>query len=255
MEKDIFLLDKKHYTLSEVRKKTFEKSFITFNNVSKNYKSSTIITNALSKVSFSVKEGELVLFLGPSGAGKTTALNLLGGMDNITFGNIIVDGKNISNLTDNELREYRKDKIGFVFQSYNLIPNLTVSENILLATKAKKIEANVDSLLKQVGLYNKKDRFPYQLSIGEQQRIAVIRAIAKKPQILLCDEPTGSLDSYNSERILSLIKKYCKKNKITTIIITHNQSFIQIADRIVCFNSGKIQKVYVNKKNEDVHIQ
>ncbi len=234
--------------------KDIDNNFIVFSDVSKNYMSDSysVQTLALDNISFDIKEGELVLMLGHSGAGKTTTLNLLGGMDTATSGRIIVGDKEISNYSLDQLTEYRKNDIGFVFQSYNLIRNLTVKENIELATEIKNQTVDASIILEKVGLPDKLNSFPAQLSGGEQQRVAIARAMAKKPKILLCDEPTGSLDDNTGKQILSLIQKTCRTEKVTTIIITHNLQLADMADKVICFNSGKITKIIKNKNPKNV---
>ena len=229
-----------------------ENKFITFNHVRKEYKTDSVTTVALDDVSFDIDEGELVIFLGHSGAGKTTALNMLGGMDVVTSGRIVVGDREITNYDIDELTEYRKNDIGFIFQSYNLIQNLTVKENIDLSTEVKENKIDASIMLEKVGLYDKLDKFPSQLSGGEQQRVAIARAIAKKPKLLLCDEPTGALDYKTGKQILDLIQKTCKEEKVTTVIITHNQLIAPMADKIICFNSGKIVDIKLNKKPKNV---
>ena len=225
-----------------------KENFISVKNVSKKYDSDSISTAvlALDDISFDIAEGELVIFLGQSGAGKTTALNLLGGMDVVTSGSITVGDFVITDYNLDALTEYRKNDIGFIFQSYNLIQNLTIKENIDLSTQIKKVRVDASEILDKVGLKHKLNYFPAQLSGGEQQRVAIARAIAKKPMILLCDEPTGALDYRTGKQILSLLQKTCKEEHVTTIIITHNQQVVDIADKIICFNSGKISKVIKN---------
>ena len=229
-----------------------EKDFITFKNVTKEYKNDTLSTLALDDISFSIKEGELVIFLGHSGAGKTTALNMLGGMDTVTSGRIIVGNKEITNYDIDELTEYRKNDIGFIFQFYNLIQNLTVKENIDLSTEIKETKMDASIILNKVGLDGKLDNFPSQLSGGEQQRVAIARAIAKSPKLLLCDEPTGALDYATGKQILSLIQRTCIEEKVTTVIITHNQQIVDMADKVICFNSGKISDIRINNNPKDV---
>ena len=229
-----------------------EKDFIVFKNVTKEYKNDTLCTIALDNISFSIKEGELVIFLGHSGAGKTTALNMLGGMDTVTSGRIKVGNKEITDYNIDELTEYRKNDIGFIFQFYNLIQNLTVKENIDLSSEIKESRIDAGIILSKVGLDGKLDSFPSQLSGGEQQRVAIARAIAKKPKLLLCDEPTGALDYATGKQILSLIQKTCREEKVTTVIITHNQQVIDMADKVIYFNSGRITNIRINKNPKDV---
>lgn len=231
-----------------------DNNFIVFKNVSKNYMTDnySVQTLALDNISFDIKEGELVILLGHSGAGKTTTLNLLGGMDVVTSGRIIVGDKEISNYSLDQLTEYRKNDIGFIFQAYNLIQNLTVRENIDLATEIKNQRVDASIILEKVGLPDKLNVFPAQLSGGEQQRVAIARAMAKKPKILLCDEPTGSLDDATGKQILALIQKTCKEENVTTIIITHNHLLADMADRVIYFNSGKVTKIKENKNPKNV---
>ena len=228
------------------------KVFITFDHVRKEYKTDTVTTVALEDISFTINEGELVIFLGHSGAGKTTALNMLGGMDNVTSGRIIVGDKEITNYDIDELTEYRKNDIGFIFQSYNLIQNLTVKENIDLSTEVKENKIDASIMLEKVGLFNKLDNFPSQLSGGEQQRVAIARAIAKKPKLLLCDEPTGALDYKTGKQVLALIQRTCKEEHVTTVIITHNQQIVDMADKVIRFNSGQIVDIKINEHPRDV---
>jgi len=235
-------LNEYNITLEEQRK-----NFIIFDHVTKEYKNESVSTVALNDVSFTIPRGELVIFLGHSGAGKTTALNMLGGMDFVTSGSITVAGKKITNYDIDQLTEYRKNDIGFVFQFFNLVQNLTVKENIELSTDIKGVQPDVNSLLQKIELEDKINKFPSQLSGGEQQRVSIIRAIAKKPRILLCDEPTGSLDYKTGKQILSLIQRTCREEKVTTIIITHNRAIADMADRIIYFNSGKVVDVKVNE--------
>ena len=223
--------------------------FISFKNVVKKYTPDLISigTVALNDVSFDINEGELVIFLGHSGAGKTTALNMLGGMDSVTSGSVVVGSREITNYSLDELTEYRKNDIGFIFQSYNLIQNLTVKENIDLSTQIKNERVDASIILDKVGLKSKLNNYPAELSGGEQQRVAIARAIAKKPKILLCDEPTGALDFATGNQILSLIQKTCYEEGVTTIIITHNQQIAGMADKIIRFNSGKVTDVIINE--------
>ena len=227
---------------------------ISFRNVTKRYGADSFAasTVALDDISFDINEGELVIFLGHSGAGKTTALNLLGGMDSVTSGRITVGDRDITSYSLDELTEYRKNDIGFIFQSYNLIQNLTVKENIDISTQIKNESVDASIILDKVGLRDKINNYPAELSGGEQQRVAIARAIAKKPKILLCDEPTGALDFKTGNQILSLIQKTCYEERVTTIIITHNQQIVNMANKIICFNSGKVTKVIINKNPMDV---
>ena len=239
-------------SLDDLKVESLKKNYIVFDNVKKQYVIGTAPTIALDNVSLSIDEGELVIFLGHSGAGKTTALNMLGGMDTVTSGKVLVDGVDITEYDSEELTEYRRKKIGFVFQFYNLIQNLSAQENIELSTEISKDKLNALDVLEEVGLKDCANKFPNQLSGGEQQRVAIARALAKKPKILLCDEPTGALDYKTGKQILKLLQQTCKKNKITTVIITHNQAITPMADKIIYFNSGKIVGCKINPKPVDV---
>ena len=197
-------------------------SLVEFKNVYKQYKMGEVKINAVDGISFNIEEGEFAVVVGSSGAGKTTVLNILGGMDSATRGEVIVSGKNISKLSDRELIDYRRFDIGFVFQFYNLIPNLTASENVELATQISKNPLDVDIALESVGLSERKNNFPAQLSGGEQQRVSIARALAKRPKLLLCDEPTGALDDNTGRAILKLLQETCRKEGMTVVLITHN---------------------------------
>ncbi len=224
-----------------------KKEFIRVKNVVKEYGTDDEAkTMALKDISFSIDEGELVIFLGQSGAGKTTALNMIGGMDSVTSGRIIVGDKEITEYDENELTEYRRGTIGFVFQLYNLVANLTAEENVALSTEISKESIDAKIMLDAVGLGEKYDRLPSQLSGGEQQRVAIARAMAKKPKLLLCDEPTGALDYVTGKQVLDLIQKTNRENNITTIIITHNQAITPMADKVIKFKSGRITDVSLN---------
>lgn len=227
-------------------------AFIEFKNVNKTY-DGEIQIKALDNCSFEIEKGDLVVILGPSGAGKTTALNLLGGMDRLTKGEIIIDGNEIHTYSNKELVKYRRNDIGFVFQFYNLISNLTALENVELAIQISKNPLNPKKILKQVGLENRMSNFPSQLSGGEQQRVAIARAIAKNSKILLCDEPTGALDSETGKKIIELLQNNCKKWGTTTILITHNSNIAEIGDKIIKFKNGKVDQIIINQypKNAD----
>lgn len=205
------------------------------------------------RLSFEIEEGEFVVILGPSGAGKSTLLNILGGMDSATSGSVNVFGKEIVGLDEKDLTEYRRQDIGFVFQFYNLIPNLSVLENVELANQIVKKSKDALEILKLVGLENRVNNFPSQISGGEQQRVAIARAIAKNPKILLCDEPTGALDYKTGKNILKILKEYCKNEKKTVIVITHNSSIAQTADKVIEIYDAKVKSVFVNQipKNID----
>ena len=222
-------------------------SYIEFKNVNKNYKMGEITIKALDNTNFQIEKGELVVIVGPSGAGKTTTLNILGGMDTATSGDVLVDGKNITKLKGKDLIKYRRDDIGFVFQFYNLVPNLTAKENVELATQICKDSLDVDSVIKKVGLKDRKNNFPSQLSGGEQQRVAIARAIAKNPKLLLCDEPTGALDYKTGKQILKLLEKTCRKEKMTVIIITHNTAIAPMADKVIHFKNGTAESIEINE--------
>ena len=233
-----------------------KKDFIRVKNVVKEYGTdSEAKTLALNDISFNIDEGELVIFLGQSGAGKTTALNMIGGMDSVTEGRIIVGDKEITEYDQDELTEYRRGTIGFVFQLYNLVANLTAEENVALSTEISKDSIDAKIMLDEVGLADKYDKLPSQLSGGEQQRVAIARAMAKKPKLLLCDEPTGALDYVTGKQVLDLIQRTNRDNNITTIIITHNQAITPMADKVIKFKSGKITEVTTNDspiKVEDI---
>ena len=223
-------------------------AFLKLENVCKEYKSEAGAFKALTDVNFELENGEFVVILGPSGAGKTTLLNLLGGMDTATSGDIILDGLIISQLHKKELTNYRRTDVGFVFQFYNLMPNMTAKENVELATEICKDALDPASVLADVGLGERLHNFPAQLSGGEQQRVSIARAIAKNPKILLCDEPTGALDYITGKNILRLLYDTSKKNNKLVIVVTHNQALKDMADRVISIKNGKIEKVYVNKK-------
>ena len=223
-------------------------AYIEVKKVTKEYKMGEILIKGLDNVSFEIEKGELTVVLGPSGAGKTTILNILGGMDRATKGSVIIDNKDISLYNNKKLTDYRRYDIGFVFQFYNLVSNLTALENVSLASQICKKPMDSAEALKRVGLLNRKDHFPAQLSGGEQQRVSIARAIAKNPKILLCDEPTGALDSKTGKRIIELLQDTCHKTNTTTIIITHNAIIADIADKVIRVKNGKIESVTINKK-------
>ena len=222
-------------------------SYIEFKNVCKEYKMGEIIIKALDNTNFEIEKGELVVIVGPSGAGKTTTLNILGGMDNATSGKVIVDGKDITNLNNKKLIQYRREDIGFVFQFYNLVQNLTARENVELAIQISKNPLNIDEVLDAVGLSHRKNNFPAQLSGGEQQRVAIARAIAKNPKLLLCDEPTGALDYNTGKAILKLLQETCRKNGVTVVIITHNLALTPMGDKVIEVKNGRIKNITINK--------
>ena len=225
---------------------------IVVKNLVKEYGTDNNKVIANDSISFEIDEGEFVVILGPSGAGKSTLLNIIGGMDSATSGSINVFGKEIVGLNDKELTKYRREDIGFVFQFYNLIPNLTVLENVELAGQIVKQSKPAEDILKQVGLEHRMNNFPSQISGGEQQRVAIARAIAKNPQLLLCDEPTGALDYKTGKNILNILKEYCKNEKRTVIIITHNSSIAQAADKVIEIYDAKVKKVFVNQNPKSI---
>ena len=222
-------------------------AYIEFKNVSKIYNVGETKIKALNKASFTIDKGQLVVILGPSGAGKTTCLNILGGMDSVTEGKVIVDGKNITDYKDKELIMYRRHDIGFVFQFYNLVQNLTALENVELAVQLCTDHLNPKTILRKVGLSNRMDNFPSRLSGGEQQRVAIARAIAKNPKLLLCDEPTGALDYKTGKQILKLLEETARKEKMTVVIITHNSAIAPMADKIIKFKNGSASDIIINK--------
>ena len=220
--------------------------YIEFKNIVKEYKMGEVTIKALNNTNFEIEKGELVVIVGPSGAGKTTTLNILGGMDKATSGEVIVDGKEITKLNDKKLIEYRRNDIGFVFQFYNLVQNLTAKENVELATQICSDALDVNEILEKVGLSDRKDNFPAQLSGGEQQRVAIARAIAKNPKLLLCDEPTGALDYKTGKSILKLLQEMARKEKMTVAIITHNGAIAPMADKVLHFKHGTAEKIEIN---------
>jgi len=222
-------------------------SYIQLTNVHKRYKMGEVVIHALKGINFEIEKGEFTVVVGSSGAGKTTVLNLLGGMDSLDEGTIIVDGRNISNYTERQLTEYRRDDIGFVFQFYNLVPNLTAKENVELATQISKNPLDVEHVLRMVGLKDRMNNFPAQLSGGEQQRVAIARALAKNPKLLLCDEPTGALDYETGKTILKLLQDTAKETGMTVIIITHNSALTAMADKVIRMKSGEVIGIEVNK--------
>lgn len=221
-------------------------SFVELRNVYKRYKMGEVTITASNGVSFTIEKGEFAIVVGSSGAGKTTILNILGGMDSCDEGEVIVDGKDIAQLSPKELIEYRRYDIGFVFQFYNLVQNLTAKENIELATQITKDAYDPVQVLKEVGLEDRINNFPSQLSGGEQQRVSIARALAKKPKLLLCDEPTGALDYNTGKTILKLLHDTCRNNNMTVILITHNQAITPMADRIIKMKNSKVESVTIN---------
>ncbi len=229
----------------ELREDT-EMSFIEFDQITKKYEVGEHTILAVDEASFVVEKGELAIILGASGAGKTTALNILGGMDTATSGRLFVDGKDITRYDKHQLVGYRRTDIGFVFQFYNLVPNLTALENVELAAQICKDSLDAAQTLKKVGLANRMNNFPAQLSGGEQQRVSIARALAKNPKLLLCDEPTGALDYNTGRQILSLLQETCRKEGVTIILITHNSALAPMADRLIRFRSGKVVEMTCN---------
>ena len=229
-----------------------EMVYISFENVCKEYKMGEIIIKALENTNFEIEKGELVVIVGPSGAGKTTTLNILGGMDDATSGKVIVDGKDVTKLKNKDLIRYRREDIGFVFQFYNLVQNLTAKENVELATQICKDSLDPEEVLEKVGLSERKNNFPSQLSGGEQQRVAIARAIAKNPKLLLCDEPTGALDYKTGKQILKLLQDTARKENMTVLIITHNAAIAPMADKVIHFKNGTAERVEINENIKSV---
>ena len=220
--------------------------YVVLEDVKKVYRMGEVEIKASDGISFDVNEGEFVIVVGPSGAGKTTVLNILGGMDTATSGNVYVDGNKISNYRGKKLITYRREDVGFVFQFYNLMQNLTALENVELATQICKNPIDASTVLDEVGLSDRKNNFPAQLSGGEQQRVAIARALAKNPKLLLCDEPTGALDYVTGKAILKLLQDTCRQKKMTVIIITHNTAITPMADRVIHIRNGKVKKIVEN---------
>jgi len=210
------------------------------------YKSGEVETSALNGVDLDIEEGELIVTLGPSGSGKTTLLNIFGGLDTATEGQLLWNGKDISKYSQQELTLFRRDNVGFVFQNYNLLPNLTVRENVESGARLSKNPLDINKIINTVGLSDKKDKFPYQLSGGEQQRVSIARAIAKNPKILFCDEPTGALDEKNSKIVLSMLQKINNVTDTTIFIITHNLGIADMAHRVIRMNDGRIAETKIN---------
>ena len=220
--------------------------YVVLEDVKKVYRMGEVEIKASDGISFDVNEGEFVIVVGPSGAGKTTVLNILGGMDTATSGNVYVDGNKISNYRGKKLITHRREDVGFVFQFYNLMQNLTALENVELATQICKNPIDASTVLDEVGLSDRKNNFPAQLSGGEQQRVAIARALAKNPKLLLCDEPTGALDYVTGKAILKLLQDTCRQKKMTVIIITHNTAITPMADRVIHIRNGKVKKIVEN---------
>lgn len=227
-------------------------AYIELKKVTKKYQMGELTINALNGVSFTIEKGELVVVLGPSGAGKTTVLNILGGMDVCDSGKIIVDGKDITDFNRTQLMEYRRHDIGFVFQFYNLVQNLTAIENVELASQICRNTIPPKEILEMVELKSRMNNFPAQLSGGEQQRVAIARALAKNPKLLLCDEPTGALDSKTGKKVLKVLQDTCRNLKMTVIIITHNAIIAEIADKVIKMKNGSIEDILINKQPKDI---
>lgn len=222
-------------------------SYVNFDKVCRQYKMGEITIDALKDVSFSIEQGEICVIVGASGAGKTTLLNILGGMDTLTSGHVIIDDKDISSYSKRQLTEYRRHDVGFVFQFYNLLANMTATENVQIATHLSKNPLPADEVLTAVGLGERLRNFPAQLSGGEQQRVAIARALAKNPKLLLCDEPTGALDYNTGKQILQLLQDQSRKNGMTVVIITHNSALTAMADRVIRLKSGQIVGQTINE--------
>ena len=222
-------------------------AYIEFQDVKKVYKMGEVSIEALAGVSFSIDQGEFVVIAGASGAGKSTILNILGGMDSASSGTIIVDGKRVSDYNARQLTTYRRYDIGFVFQFYNLVQNLTVRENVELATQICKDPWDIDETIEAVGLADRSRNFPAQLSGGEQQRVAIARALAKNPKLLLCDEPTGALDYQTGKQILKLLQDTCRQRGVSVIVITHNLALTAMGDKVIKVRSGRIESVEINE--------
>lgn len=227
-------------------------AFVTFENVGKVYKTGDVEVRALHNVSFKIEKGEICVVVGQSGAGKTTLLNILGGMDTLTEGHVLLDGRDISTLNEKQMATYRRFDIGFVFQFYNLIPNLTAVENVEIASQLSRDPLDSMAVMKQVGLADRALNFPAQLSGGEQQRVAIARALAKNPKLLLCDEPTGALDYETGKAILKLLQDTCRKSGMTVVIITHNSALTAMADRVVKIKNGTVASVSINENPESI---
>ena len=227
-------------------------SFVSFENVAKTYHMGEVEIQALRSASFEIEKGELVVIVGPSGAGKTTLLNILGGMDTLTSGKVTLDGEEISAMNRRQLTRYRRDDVGFVFQFYNLIGNLTALENVELANQISKNPLDAAQVLRDVGLGDRSRNFPSQLSGGEQQRVAIARALAKNPKLLLCDEPTGALDYQTGKAILQLLQNTGRRTGMTVIIITHNSALTAMADRVIKVRSGTVVSVEKNEHPQDI---
>ena len=224
------------------------KDFVKLEGVSKIYRMGEVEIRAVDGVEFAINQGEFVIVVGPSGAGKTTVLNILGGMDTATRGRVLVDGQDIARFSQKELTAYRREDIGFVFQFYNLVPNLTAKENVELALQICSNPLDAKTVLEEVGLGERLDNFPAQLSGGEQQRVSIARALAKNPKLMLCDEPTGALDYQTGKAILKLLQDMCREKGMTVIVITHNSALTPMADRVIKIKNGKVSSMYSNEQ-------
>ena len=221
-------------------------AFVALKDVKKTYQMGEISINACDGIDFEIEKGEFAIIVGPSGAGKTTVLNILGGMDTATSGAVVVDGRDIAGFNHKALVEYRREDIGFVFQFYNLMQNLTALENVELALQICRDPLDAEKVLEEVGLSERRGNFPAQLSGGEQQRVAIARALAKNPKLLLCDEPTGALDYVTGKAILKLLQDTCRRKKMTVIVITHNTALTPMADRVIHIKNGRVSKIATN---------
>lgn len=229
------------------RSSTYMKDFVKLQDITKIYKMGEVEIRAADNISFSIDKGEFVVIIGPSGAGKTTVLNILGGMDTATSGTLLVDGEEITAYNSRRLTEYRREDIGFVFQFYNLVPNLTALENVELALQICRDPLDAREVMEEVGLGDRLNNFPAQLSGGEQQRVSIARALAKNPKLLLCDEPTGALDYNTGKAILKLLQNMCRERGMTVIVITHNQAIAPMADRLIHIKNGQVSQMELNE--------
>ncbi len=239
------------HTEIQIKRRNTERNknmgFVTLKNITKQYHMGDVVINANDEVNFEIEKGEFAIIVGPSGSGKTTVLNILGGMDTATSGEFYVDNSKISDFSRKELISYRRFDIGFIFQFYNLIPNLTAKENVELSTQSAKDFIPAEDILEKVGLEERINNFPAQLSGGEQQRVAIARALAKKPKLLLCDEPTGALDYNTGKMILKLLQDTCREERMTVILVTHNTAICPMADRVIHMKSSKVREITVNE--------
>lgn len=224
-----------------------QEAFVQLKNVTKVYRMGEVEIHAVDGIDFEIQKGEFVVIVGPSGAGKTTVLNILGGMDSASTGEVMVDGHDVAKYNSKKLTKYRRDDIGFVFQFYNLVPNLTALENVELAMQICKNPLNAATVLREVGLGERMKNFPSQLSGGEQQRVSIARALAKNPKLLLCDEPTGALDYQTGKSILKLLQDMCRERGMTVIVITHNSAIAPMADRVIKIKNGKVSSMQMNE--------